>query len=309
MTRRWIDPGVGSVVFGAEVIPVKWMLIAIVAAVVSLGATQAPNDAERLLKLAANTALVDGNPSAAITQYQAVVDKYGKTDRASTAKALLGMAECYQKLGDVQAKMLYEQLVRDFADSPEGAEARTRLALAGNQGKTLDVPDATWPSEAIRSRVGQFPGLSDFAPDGKYVVLVAMTGGGPTTQNTLVLRRLDTGQDVSLASLPSGDIVGAIRFAPDGRHVAISVARAVQDVVSEVLVVADVTKPTSKPLEIPGLVIARNEVSKWADEMAWGTRLSWSADGSRIAYLAPSDTPHRLQCRILNVETGQYPDR
>ena len=280
------------------------LLIAFAAAL-TLAAAAQTRPAQTMLEAAKKTEVVDRDVKGAIQQYQLIVDKYGKTDPAAAAKALLGMAECYQKLGDVQANTLYEQLVRDFADLPEGAEARTRLALAGNQGKTTDVPGSTWPSEAIRSRVGQFPGLSDFAPDGKYVVLVAMTGGGPTAQNTLVLRRLDTGQDVSLASLPSGEIVGAIRFAPDGRHVAISVARAVQDVVSETLVVADVTKPASKPLEIPGLVVARNEVSKWADEMAWGTRLSWSADGSRIAYLAPSDTPHRLQCRILNVETGQ----
>src|SRR5437016_5701089 len=85
-------------------------------------------DAERLLKAAQNTELVDGNPQAAIKQYQAIVAKYGKTDRAVAASALIHLAKCYEKMGNAEARRTYEQVVKDYADQKEAvAEARARI--------------------------------------------------------------------------------------------------------------------------------------------------------------------------------------
>src|SRR6478736_8361874 len=86
------------------------------------------DDAERLLKAAQNTEVVDGNPRAAIKQYQAIVDKFSKTQRGTAATALLRMADCYRKFGDEEAQKIYQQLVRDYADQPDVAsQARARL--------------------------------------------------------------------------------------------------------------------------------------------------------------------------------------
>ena len=70
---------------------------------------------------------VDGDLTGAIKQYAAIVSKY-KSDRAVSATALLRMAECYQKLGDAQARTLFEQVLRDYADQTQAATiARARL--------------------------------------------------------------------------------------------------------------------------------------------------------------------------------------
>ena len=76
-----------------------------------------------------NTELVDGNLRAAIQQDQKVARS---GNRALAAQALLRMAECYEKLGDAQARAVYQRLVREFADQSDVAtSARTRLGAGG----------------------------------------------------------------------------------------------------------------------------------------------------------------------------------
>ena len=105
----------------------KRILITILAAALVAGA-QTRNDAERLLKAAQNTDVVDGNLKAAIEQYNAIAVKYENSDRAATATALIRMAECYSKLGTTEARRTYERVVRDFWDQKEAAAiARARL--------------------------------------------------------------------------------------------------------------------------------------------------------------------------------------
>ena len=89
------------------------------------------------LQAAIRTETVDGDLTGAIKQYGAIVSKY-KTDRAVSATALIHMAECYQKLGDAQAKNIYERIVREYGDQRSAVElARTRLG-----GHLLDAPQA-----------------------------------------------------------------------------------------------------------------------------------------------------------------------
>ena len=60
----------------------------------------------------------EGNIAEAIKIYQTIVQKYG-ADRKLAAKALIQMAECYQKLGDAESKKIYERLLRDYADQKD----------------------------------------------------------------------------------------------------------------------------------------------------------------------------------------------
>src|SRR5688572_27213280 len=97
------------------------ILIAIAVASASAGA----QDAERLFKVAMNTELVEGNLREAIEQYRKVAES---APRPLAARALLRMAESYQKLGDAEAQRIYERLTRDYPDQRETvAIARTRL--------------------------------------------------------------------------------------------------------------------------------------------------------------------------------------
>jgi lipopolysaccharide biosynthesis regulator YciM len=64
------------------------------------------------LQAAIRSETVDGDRNAAIKQYSVIVSRH-KADRAVIAMALVHMAECYQKLGDTQARKIFEQVVRD----------------------------------------------------------------------------------------------------------------------------------------------------------------------------------------------------
>jgi Tol biopolymer transport system component len=112
----------------------KPIWIGIVAAVLAVGADRA-QDAERLLKAAMNTELVDGNLKAAIERYRKVAQS---GVRPLAAQALVHMAECYQKLGDSESRRIYEQIVREYGDQKEAvAAARTHLDASAGTAQTL----------------------------------------------------------------------------------------------------------------------------------------------------------------------------
>ena len=97
-----------------------------------LGATamaQPARQPEVALQAAIRTETIDGDLRKAIQQYEVVAKS---SDRVAAAQALLRMADCYQKLGDAQARSTYERLVRDFAEQTQAvATARVRLGESG----------------------------------------------------------------------------------------------------------------------------------------------------------------------------------
>jgi Tol biopolymer transport system component len=75
---------------------------------------------------------VDGDIKTAIAAYQKIAaDRSAPRD--VRAKALLHLAGCYEKLGQ-QARNVYQQIVRDFADQPAATQARARLAALKQDG-------------------------------------------------------------------------------------------------------------------------------------------------------------------------------
>src|SRR5262245_3087775 len=150
-----------------------------VGAVVTLGALLAAparpaaqqSKADVALRAAMETETVKGDLKAAIEQYKKVA---AGSDRVIAARALLRMAECYQKLGDAEAQRVYERLVREFADQKEAvATARARIGGAratgtgmvarqlwtttgyvqmtiANDGRSAALTDATSPDVQIR---------------------------------------------------------------------------------------------------------------------------------------------------------------
>jgi len=68
----------------------------------------------------------DGNLDEALKLYQRVVKEFSR-DRALAAKALVRMAECYQKLGDAQSRTVYERVVREFGIRSRARPRRARV--------------------------------------------------------------------------------------------------------------------------------------------------------------------------------------
>jgi Tol biopolymer transport system component len=185
----------------------KRIVIGILAAFLTAGA-QKTDEAERLLKAAANTELVDGDLKAAIEQYRKVSQT---PNRGVAAQALIRMAECYQKLGDTESKMIYERVLREFADQKESAAiARARLGRDRTLGEGGVVVRQIWADEDTVSE-GQV------SADGRYFVYRDRKSGG-----NLAVRDLASGASrllTSGASAARGRANYPV-FSPDGKQIA-----------------------------------------------------------------------------------------
>jgi len=177
----------------------------------SLAIGQRNDQAEVLLQAANHKQLVEGQLEEAIQLYKSILANYSG-NRAVAAKALLEMGQCYEKLGNTEARKAYERLLRDYGDQSEAAtEARKRLAVLSGNG-------ATRTSEMVTRRVWTGPGgyvLGSVSPDGRYLSDVDWTTGD------LALRDLVTGKTRRLTS--EGLLLDEPSFSvisPDGKEVA-----------------------------------------------------------------------------------------
>lgn len=193
----------------------KSLLIAIasvaLATTLAGAAGDAGQDAERQLKTAMNTELVDGNLKLAIEQYKKVAES---GNRALAAQALIHMAQCYQKLGDAEAQKIYERVVRDYADQTEAvANARARLGGGGALVTAAKGDRAVWtgPKVDLFGRV---------SPDGRYITYVDWTQFGNVAVHDIVtnadrlLTFKKTWEDLD------GGQGGWSAISPDGKQVA-----------------------------------------------------------------------------------------
>jgi len=172
------------------------------AATIAGAASRAAQDAERQLKAAMNTELVDGNLKLAIEQYKKVAES---GNRALAAQALLRMAECYQKLGDAEAQTIYERLVRDYGDQKDAA-ASARARLGATRSDTRVKGDRSiWTGR-------EADGFGTVTPDGRFLTYTDWDAGG-----TLMLRDLASGTNHRLTS---GGSTQFSAISKDGKHVA-----------------------------------------------------------------------------------------
>ena len=182
-----------------------WIALVMSAALtLALGAAQKDTrkdpHAEAQLQAAITKETVEGDLKGAIEQYRKLADS---NNHAVAAKALLGMGQCYEKLGDTEARKAYERVVREFSDQKEtAATAQARLAAlagaAGGSGVSTLAVRRVWAGEPVG-------GVSS---DGRFV---SFMGGGYDSTN-LSIHDLATGQNRMLVdkvlaedSVPSPD--------------------------------------------------------------------------------------------------------
>jgi Tol biopolymer transport system component len=177
-------------------------LATVVVLALVLGSTlSSAQDSERLFKAAMNTELVDGDLKAAIEQYRILAER---PDRTIAAKALIRMAECYQKLGNAESQKIYERLVREFTDQPEAATARTRLRATGPDTVAGVILKALPRSDGLPGTV---------SPDGRYMSFTNWDDG------KLYVRDLRAGTDRALTRTNDFNI-GLSAISPDATLVA-----------------------------------------------------------------------------------------
>ena len=151
---------------------------------------QSDSQAEVALRTAMELETVKGDLRGAIQRYAKLAE--GK-DRAVAAKALLRMAQCHEKLGNAEARKIYERIVRDFSDQKQVLEvARGKMdANSKANGGFANRKIWTLPTEgSVEGRI---------SPDGRYVPYIDWSQGGNLFLHDVVAgtnRQLtDTGTD------------------------------------------------------------------------------------------------------------------
>ncbi|MDP2998690.1 MAG: tetratricopeptide repeat protein [Bryobacterales bacterium] len=115
-----------------------WMMLTLAAAAAFYPGVQAQTagGAEVLLEAAKNKELLSGDLEGAIRQYKEILAKHPR-NRAAAATALVRMGQCYEKLGDAEARKAFENVVRNYSDQKDMvAQARSRLAAMGAGSRT-----------------------------------------------------------------------------------------------------------------------------------------------------------------------------
>ena len=174
---------------------------------------QKDDQAEVLIQAAHQKQLVEGQLEQAIQIYKRIVQEHAG-NRTVAAKALLEMGQCYEKLGNTEARKAYERLLNDYSDQNEAAaQARKRLAAISSK-----VPSGN--SEMVTRRVWTEPGEyigGSLSPDGRYLSCVDMSSGD------LAVRELATGKMRHLthkSSTESSEYAFFSIISPDGKEVA-----------------------------------------------------------------------------------------
>lgn len=85
------------------------------------------------LQRAIQKEMTAGDLKAAIDEYKKIASRAG-SNRAVAAKALLRLAEAYEKQGGAEARKTYERIVTEYGDQGEATQARNRLAALGGSG-------------------------------------------------------------------------------------------------------------------------------------------------------------------------------
>jgi Tol biopolymer transport system component len=130
-----------------------------------------------------------GNLQQAIELYQRVAREFA-SDRALAARALVRMADCYAKLGNAQARAIYERVTREYPEQTAAVqEARTHLQAEGLQRTSTRGDRLVW---------GPAPEVDLFgtiSPDGRYLTYVDWLGA-----TNVVVRDLVAGTDRPLTN-------------------------------------------------------------------------------------------------------------
>ena len=218
---------------------------------------QKNDQAEVLLQAARHKELVAGELEEAIDIYKKVLAAHAG-NRPVAARALVGLGQCYEKLGQQGAREAYERVLRDYADQGEPAtEARTRLTA-------LHKRTGGKPELAIR-RLWGGPGVDisgSVSADGRFLSFIDQETGD------VAVRDLETGTNrrLTTASGDWRDFADSCRISPDGRQVAYSWSNS----------------DGSYDLRLIGLDGSKPRVLHADREAEWGEPAAWSPDGKHV---------------------------
>jgi hypothetical protein len=164
----------------------RFTLVLVLMAGLALG--QKSDRAEVQLAGAIKKEVVDGDLKGAIEQYKKIIAA-NRGNHAVAAKALVQLGQCYEKLGDAEARMAYDQVLHDYSDRKDLAEtARTRLvALGGGAKKDQEATRVVWTGANVSAD-------GKLSADGRYLSTVDWDTGD------LAIHDFSTGGDRRLTN-------------------------------------------------------------------------------------------------------------
>ena len=183
------------------------ILTMLAALAMPMGAAQKDNRAEAQLQAAINKETVEGDLKSAIELYKKLAQS---SNRAVAANALVRMGQCYDKLGDAEARKAYERVLREFRDQKEAA-AQARELLA----ERSDAAESGAVARQVGGHQGPWTFGSAISRDGRYIAAASWGTGALrivdlTTGNPV-------GPDIPISS--EGRVNYAL-ISPDGKYVA-----------------------------------------------------------------------------------------
>lgn len=141
---------------------------ALIVALISLSAGLAfSQDAEQLFQQGIMKEEGEGLLREAIELYKSVADN-NQADRTLRAKALYQMGNCYEKLGQQDARGVYEKLVANYSDQPElVANAKRKLSKL-NVDQELSGQSGIVIRQEANQEVDKEVSINSYSPDGRY---------------------------------------------------------------------------------------------------------------------------------------------
>ncbi|UCF37499.1 MAG: PD40 domain-containing protein [Acidobacteriota bacterium] len=246
-------------------------------------------DPEFALRAAMETETVEGDLKSAIEQYQEIA---ASSDRAIAVKALVRMAGCYEKLGVAQARVIYEQVIRDYADQPDSvatAQARLetlRTAIVDEERLALRQvwldEGGPWVNGTVSSD-GRFLSFTDWSS--------CVPGAEGPCRGELAVRHLDSGTNQVLTDLrhDPGSWVDASAVSPDGSQVAYAwVDTESWEVVVQILPIGGGATPRT---------VRRDSAVLWPR--------AWTPDGLGLL-VTRTQKEEPWQIGILSIENGAF---
>jgi len=177
-----------------------------------LAGAQSQDRPEVQLKAAVYKETVEADLQGAVALYKQIVSN-GAAARPVAAAALLGLGGCYEKLGQQDARKVYERLLAEYSDqAQEAAAARARLAAITTplrQENTSVTIRMLWKVRAGSLAGTYVPG--EVSPDGRYL------SWADNVEGDLAIRDLKTGQSRLLTN-QGGWTIGSC-WSPDGKSI------------------------------------------------------------------------------------------
>ncbi|MCJ7502056.1 MAG: tetratricopeptide repeat protein, partial [Acidobacteriia bacterium] len=276
----------------------RFSVLITIACLVALGAGfSAAQSGHDLFQKALVKERTEGNLEEAIQLYQRIVRDFAG-DHPLAAKALLQMGQCYEKLGNTEARKASDRVLRDYADQNEAAaEARTRLAAlrkpAGAGRESGMATRRIWAGPDVDT-------MGSVSSDGRYLSFTDWETGD------LAIRDLETGTNHRLTNKgswsDSSEFAEFSALSPDGKQVAYAWSNK-DDSYDLRLIGSDGSKPTTLYVNA---------------DVEWIQPATWSPDGKHIlATFTRKDGTNQIvlvsvadgSVRVLKTLDWQFPGK